>query len=304
LVKNIILKLNSSDIVVAILTDLNPNVWYELGIRHSLKKGTIMLLEKGDPLPFDISGYGVIKYEDIDFEQHVRKKICDFLKRLSNTTENDSPVFDALSMRQIHQSNVHLDYSHNHLHDMHEDIKKAKNISILFNTGKSFLGTYRKALTTAIRDNACILKILISSKSNIAFRNKGESLETKEEIIFRESLCHGTPIKEEIEETIWIAAQIIADLKKYENIMGSITIKTYLAVQTGSIVIVDDAVKYIPYLPTIHSRDSVSFFTNLKNDSAANCFKEAFDNLWNNKWNCIDKIELSYPTISTEKCDE
>ena len=302
LVRNIILNLKSSDIVVAILTDMNPNVWYELGIRHSLKKGTIMLLQKGQKLPFDISNYGVIQYEEgIDFHSYLQNEICNFLKSFRDTTNNDSPVFDALPM---HQKNEHLDKSSKHLSNMHDDIRKAKNISILFNTGKSFLGTYREDLTTAIRDNACILKILIASKSNIAFRNQGQSHETTEEIAFRESLCWGTKIKEEIEETIGIVATIIDDLKNYDNITGSVTLKTYFAVQTGSIVIVDEKVKYTPYLPTVHSRDSISFFANLKNDSEAIRFQETFDRIWNNKRNCIDKIELSYPTIPTEKFDE
>jgi hypothetical protein len=39
--KKIILDLSNSDIVIADLTDSNPNVYWELGIRHSLKNGTI-----------------------------------------------------------------------------------------------------------------------------------------------------------------------------------------------------------------------------------------------------------------------
>jgi hypothetical protein len=42
-----------AELVVADLTDLNPNALYELGIRHSTRKPTIHVAMSGTPLPFD-----------------------------------------------------------------------------------------------------------------------------------------------------------------------------------------------------------------------------------------------------------
>jgi hypothetical protein len=42
-----------AQLVVADLTDLNPNAFYELGIRRSTMKPTIHLAKSGTPLPFD-----------------------------------------------------------------------------------------------------------------------------------------------------------------------------------------------------------------------------------------------------------
>jgi hypothetical protein len=42
-----------ADLVVADLTDLNPNAFYELGIRHSTEKPTIHVAKTGTVLPFD-----------------------------------------------------------------------------------------------------------------------------------------------------------------------------------------------------------------------------------------------------------
>ncbi len=36
-IKDILTQLNEADIVLADLTDMNPNVFYELGVRHTLK---------------------------------------------------------------------------------------------------------------------------------------------------------------------------------------------------------------------------------------------------------------------------
>jgi hypothetical protein len=55
-------------IVIAEVTPANPNVFYELGYAHALDKPTILLVERGDQdgqrLPFDISGYRVIFYDN------------------------------------------------------------------------------------------------------------------------------------------------------------------------------------------------------------------------------------------------
>jgi hypothetical protein len=42
-----------AELVVADLSDLNPNAFYELGIRHSTEKPTIHIARSGTPLPFD-----------------------------------------------------------------------------------------------------------------------------------------------------------------------------------------------------------------------------------------------------------
>lgn len=64
IMKAIVNELVTSDVVLAVLTDYNPNVWYELGARHSLRHGTIMMLESGQDIPFDLKHYGVIYYDD------------------------------------------------------------------------------------------------------------------------------------------------------------------------------------------------------------------------------------------------
>ena len=56
--------LAESNVIVAEITPANPNVFYELGYSHALRKPVILLAERNTELPFDISGYRVIFYED------------------------------------------------------------------------------------------------------------------------------------------------------------------------------------------------------------------------------------------------
>lgn len=96
---NIVTNINRSDIVVAVLTDYNPNVWYELGIRHTLKTGTIMLLEEGQKTPFDVGVYGIIFYKySSQLHKYLKEEIKRYLDKYDDTT-CDSPVIHILGNR-------------------------------------------------------------------------------------------------------------------------------------------------------------------------------------------------------------
>ena len=62
IMKDILLGLSDSDLIVADLTGLNPNVHYELGIAHALNKPVVMLTQDISTLPFDLRSYRVIGY--------------------------------------------------------------------------------------------------------------------------------------------------------------------------------------------------------------------------------------------------
>jgi hypothetical protein len=53
-----------SEIVIAEVTSGNPNVYYEIGYAHAVGKSTILLVERGAKLPFDISSYRCIFYDN------------------------------------------------------------------------------------------------------------------------------------------------------------------------------------------------------------------------------------------------
>lgn len=60
---DIFTKLMYSKYVIADITYPNPNVFYELGIRHAIRPGTILIREKVDfSIPFDISHLRHIEY--------------------------------------------------------------------------------------------------------------------------------------------------------------------------------------------------------------------------------------------------
>lgn len=64
---NIVELLLKSDLVIANLTGLNPNVMYELAIRDGLKKPVVIIAEDGTDLPFDIQDMNCLFYKDNAF---------------------------------------------------------------------------------------------------------------------------------------------------------------------------------------------------------------------------------------------
>jgi hypothetical protein len=57
-----IAKIVEADLVVADLTGLNPNVMYELAVRHATGKAVIQILEEGQELPFDVRSQNTLYF--------------------------------------------------------------------------------------------------------------------------------------------------------------------------------------------------------------------------------------------------
>ena len=62
IITHIIENLVVSDIVIADLSGRNPNVFYELGVRHAVNNKTILIAEDLDDIPFDLRGLRAIVY--------------------------------------------------------------------------------------------------------------------------------------------------------------------------------------------------------------------------------------------------
>lgn len=54
--------INDSDLVIADCTGRNPNVFYEMGIAHTLGKSVVLLSQNADDIPFDLGYIRNIRY--------------------------------------------------------------------------------------------------------------------------------------------------------------------------------------------------------------------------------------------------
>ena len=58
--------INTAKVLVAELTKRNPNVFYELGLAHALRKPVVLVAGDKDDVPFDLQHIRVIYYEMSD----------------------------------------------------------------------------------------------------------------------------------------------------------------------------------------------------------------------------------------------
>jgi tetratricopeptide (TPR) repeat protein len=85
-------KLHSYDLVVAEISSISPNVYFELGVRLTLRtSGTILLAMKDTDIPFDILTLDRIVYSP----GHLREQSTKIYDHINNILENkrDSPIY-------------------------------------------------------------------------------------------------------------------------------------------------------------------------------------------------------------------
>ena len=88
----------NSDLVIANLTGLNPNVMFELAIRYSFGKPALVIAEKGTKLPFDINDENVIFYiNDPAGAFELKEKIILFETMIDFEKKNYGPVYKAVN---------------------------------------------------------------------------------------------------------------------------------------------------------------------------------------------------------------
>jgi len=84
-----------ADVAVVDITTQNPNVFYELGVRHALRdRVTVLLRRKGTSNPFNIAGMTAIEYDlgEEDAER-AREAIANFVRNGLLSGEKDSLVY-------------------------------------------------------------------------------------------------------------------------------------------------------------------------------------------------------------------
>ena len=103
--KAILNELNNAHVVIADLTGKNPNVLWELGVRHTLSKRTILIAQDKKFLPSDLKDYPIVVYKykqtpaEVDkFKREVKDKLEDIEREPENP---DSPVADFLENKNI-----------------------------------------------------------------------------------------------------------------------------------------------------------------------------------------------------------
>lgn len=97
-IKDILSSLLDSFVVIADLTEQNPNVFYELGVRHALSPRTILIAQSMEEIPSDLREYRAIVYETtLQGAAVFTKRLTKYLKQIfQEPHRSDNPVLDRL----------------------------------------------------------------------------------------------------------------------------------------------------------------------------------------------------------------
>ncbi|MCK5564329.1 MAG: hypothetical protein KAJ07_03710 [Planctomycetes bacterium] len=94
-------------LVIADLTGSNPNVFYELAIRHAIRKPFIQIIKKGERIPFDVAGARTINvdHHDLDSVGEAKKEIVSQIKSLEQDANDiETPISVSLDLQILRQS--------------------------------------------------------------------------------------------------------------------------------------------------------------------------------------------------------
>jgi hypothetical protein len=89
--------------VVADLTDRNPNVFYELAIRHAIRRPCVQIIQKGEKIPFDVALVRTIEVDHHDLYSVAAAKLSLVKSMLSmkGNREVDSPISAAVGIAML-----------------------------------------------------------------------------------------------------------------------------------------------------------------------------------------------------------
>ncbi len=94
-------------LVIADLTERNPNVFYELAIRHAIRKPLVQIIKKGEQIPFDVAGTRTIHvdHHDLDSVEEAKTEIIAQVKSLeADSSTMETPISVSLDLQLLKQS--------------------------------------------------------------------------------------------------------------------------------------------------------------------------------------------------------
>ncbi|WP_431233767.1 hypothetical protein ACQ856_03480 [Mycolicibacterium psychrotolerans] len=105
----IVTQLLNADLIIADLTGHNPNVFYELAIRHAFGKPFIQIGDKSERIPFDVAGQWSVLFDhkDLDSADEAKRRINKAAKAIRDGGDDykmDNPVTQTVDLQQLRSS--------------------------------------------------------------------------------------------------------------------------------------------------------------------------------------------------------
>lgn len=178
ILKDIVLSIYESDLIIADLSDLNANVFYELGLAHALRKDVVLLTQQIDEVPFDLRSYRVISYST-NFKK-IQELEASFKKLLKDIKEGQllfgSPVTDWLPESKLNKEGFVFPSSEVHSINIEKEIQEEGGVwDYITNLEESManlhdiitdFGDTTEHMGNAMTDQAKEIEVLAATQGN------------------------------------------------------------------------------------------------------------------------------------------
>ena len=94
-------------LVIADLTERNPNVFYELAIRHAIRKPLVQIISKHESIPFDVAATRtvLVDHHDLDSVERAKNEIAEQIESLeADSADLETPISVSLDLQRLRQS--------------------------------------------------------------------------------------------------------------------------------------------------------------------------------------------------------
>jgi hypothetical protein len=98
---HIIQRLANSELVIADLSYRNPNVFYELAVRHVARKPLVQIIRDDEDIPFDVQGMRTVKYrlDDPDILESAKSQLGRQIDGAMTEEKLDTPISQAVDLQ-------------------------------------------------------------------------------------------------------------------------------------------------------------------------------------------------------------
>jgi len=143
-------QIEKADIIIADLSNKNPNVFYETGYAHALNKNVILLTQKSEDIPFDLKHYPHIIYKNNigSLSESLELKLNWFKENENNERADESGFIEFYNDgKRIKENgtvtfNI-IEHQHPFIEDK-EELENTNHISFtlnLYNSGNKIMNT-------------------------------------------------------------------------------------------------------------------------------------------------------------------